>query len=130
MILDHLGIDVSDYKRSKEFYRTILKPLGIELLVDEEILKLADQKFAGFGKEGKAEFWIGAGKQVTPRVHIAFSASSRDQVDQFYETAIQAGAKDNGKPGIREIYHPNYYGAFVIAPDGHNVEAVCHKRPE
>ena len=80
----------------------------------------------GFGKNNKAPFWFGPSSEPAMRVHIAFAAESRAQVDEFYKAAIAAGGKDNGPPGIREIYHPNYYGAFVMDPDGNNIEAVCH----
>jgi predicted lactoylglutathione lyase len=87
------------------------------------------EEWAGYGKNGKPEFWFGKGKLQQLPMHIAFSADNRKQVDQFYEAALSAGGTDNGAPGIRAIYHPNYYGAFVLDPDGHNIEAVCH-RPE
>ena len=120
MLIDHIGIAISDYERSKQFYSTTLAPLNIELIVEIE-------GWAGFGKSGKAEFWFGPDNKIQSPMHIAFVADNRDKVVQFYEAAIAAGAKDNGRPGIREIYHPNYYGAFVIDPDGHNIEAVCHQ---
>jgi len=120
MIIDHVGIAISDYERSKAFYLSVLATLGIELVVEV-------QGWAGFGKAGKGEFWFGPDDTIQKPMHIAFTAQSREQVDAFYAAAIAAGATDNGKPGPREIYHPNYYGAFVIDPDGHNIEAVCHR---
>ena len=120
MIIDHIGIAISDYDRSKQFYSKSLAPLNIELIAEV-------QGWAGFGKNGKAEFWFGPDHKIQSPMHIAFVAESREQVNQFYEAAIAAGAKDNGKPGIREIYHADYYGAFVIDPYGHNIEAVCHR---
>lgn len=120
MLIDHLGIAISNYDESKEFYSKVLTPLGIELIVEV-------QGWAGFGKNGKADFWFGPDEIIHPPMHIAFAADSRDKVDQFYEVAIAAGATDNGKPGLREVYHSSYYGAFVIDPDGHNIEAVCHR---
>ena len=119
MIIDHIGFSVSDFERSKEFYSKALSPLGIEKIMEFE-------GWAGFGKNGKPKLWFG--KDDTPQLpmHIAFSAENREQVNQFYEAALAAGGKDNGAPGIREIYQPNYYGAFIIDPDGHNIEAVCH----
>jgi len=119
MIIDHIGLAVSDYQRSKEFFAKALAPLGITLI--EEV-----HGWAGFGKAGKPELWFGEHSETQKPMHLAFAADSRAQVRQFYEAALQAGAKDNGPPGIRAHYHPNYYGAFVIGPDGHNVEAVCH----
>jgi catechol 2,3-dioxygenase-like lactoylglutathione lyase family enzyme len=121
MILDHIGLAVSDYSRSKAFFSQALEPLGITLVTEVA-------GWAGFGRDGKPEFWFGTHSKVQNPMHIAFSAESRAQVDAFYEAALRAGAKDNGAPGIREIYHPNYYGAFVIGPDGHNIEAVCHRQ--
>jgi catechol 2,3-dioxygenase-like lactoylglutathione lyase family enzyme len=120
MIIDHIGLAVSDYPQSKAFFTQALAPLGITL-----VKEVAD--WAGFGRNGKPEFWFGTHSQVQSPMHIAFAAESRAQVNAFYEAALKAGAKDNGPPGIREIYHPNYYGAFVIDPDGHNIEAVCHR---
>jgi catechol 2,3-dioxygenase-like lactoylglutathione lyase family enzyme len=119
MIIDHIGLAVSDYGRSKAFYTQALAPLGIEPVLEVE-------GWAGFGKNGKPEFWFGTHTDVQRPMHVAFSADNREQVRQFYASALAAGAKDNGEPGIREIYHPDYYGAFVIDPDGHNIEAVCH----
>lgn len=119
MIIDHIGLSVSDYERSKDFYTKVLAPLGIGLIMEYG-------GWAGFGRHGKPEFWFGKGEAPQKPMHIAFSAEDTDVVDAFYKAALDAGAKDNGPPGIREIYHPHYYGAFVIDPDGHNIEAVCH----
>ncbi len=119
MTIDHIGVTVSDMPVSLAFFTKALKPLGIELVAE-------DNGWVGFGRDGKAEFWFGLDEHVTTRMHIAFAAKNREQVDQFYQAAIDAGAKDNGLPGVREQYHPNYYGAFVIGPDGHNIESVCH----
>lgn len=119
MIIDHFGFAVSDYERSKEFYSRALAPLGIEPVMEV-------QGWAGLGRDGKPELWFGEGSQPQSPMHIAFSARNRAEVDAFYDAAIAAGGKDNGPPGIREIYHPYYYGAFVICPNGHNIEAVCH----
>ena len=120
MIIDHIGLAVNDYEISKTFYTKVLATLGIELVMEIE-------SWAGFGKNGKPELWLGVEDIAQNPMHIAFSADSRQQVDAFYSAALAAGATDNGEPGIREIYHPNYYGAFVLDPDGHNIEAVCHK---
>ena len=120
MILDHIGLSVSDYEKSKSFFAEALSPLGISLVTEV-------QGWAGFGRSGRPQFWFGTGAAAQKPMHIAFAAETRAQVRAFYEAALRAGAKDNGAPGIREIYHPNYYGAFVIGPDGHNVEAVCHQ---
>lgn len=122
MIIDHIGLAISNYENSKNFYQQALAPLGIELVAEFD-------GWAGFGKDGKPDFWFGEDEAAHQPMHIAFVAESRDQVDQFYKAAIEAGTKDNGKPGVREMYHPDYYGAFVIDPDGHNIEAVCHDAP-
>jgi catechol 2,3-dioxygenase-like lactoylglutathione lyase family enzyme len=120
MMIDHIGIGISDYDRSKQFYSTVLTPLNIALVIEVE-------GWAGFGRNGKAEFWFGPDDKIQSPMHIAFLADSTEEVVKFYEAAIAAGAQDNGRPGIREVYHSNYYGAFVIDPDGHNIEAVCHR---
>ena len=120
MIIDHIGLAVSDYEQSKAFFTQALAPLGIEPVMEVE-------GWVGFGKHGKPEFWFGTHTQKQNPMHIAFVAENRAQVNAFYEAALKTGGKDNGPPGIREIYHPNYYGAFVIGPDGHNIEAVCHQ---
>jgi len=120
MIIDHIGLAVSDYEKSKEFFCKALSPLGIVLVTEKH-------GWAGLGKNGKPEFWFGIHSAAQLPLHIAFLADSPRQVDAFYEAALAAGGTDNGPPGIREFYHPNYYGAFVLGPDGHNVEAVCHE---
>jgi catechol 2,3-dioxygenase-like lactoylglutathione lyase family enzyme len=120
-LLDHVTIGISDLERSKAFYDAALRSLGISRLYADG----ADA--AGYGISPKAFFWIGR-RAVAPRsgAHIAFAARNRAAVDRFYEDAIKAGGTDNGRPGIRPHYHANYYGAFVLDPDGHNIEAVCH----
>ncbi len=118
-MLDHIGIDVRDYEKSKAFYKKALAPLGYEIIMEFE-------GWAGFGANGKIDFCLQSGKQIIPGIHVAFSSDNQATVRAFYEAAINAGGKDNGPPGIREHYHPHYYGAFVIDPDGHNIEAVCH----
>jgi catechol 2,3-dioxygenase-like lactoylglutathione lyase family enzyme len=119
-VLDHVTIGISDIERSKTFYDAALRPLGITRLYAE------GAEFAGYGVRPKAFFWIG--RRATPQTgaHIAFTANDRVTVDRFYDDAIKAGGRDNGRPGIRPHYHANYYGAFVLDPDGHNIEAVCH----
>jgi len=121
-MLDHLGLDVSDYERSKAFYEQALAPLGLEVLMEPI------PGVGGFGDDQKPYFWIGKrdrGSQTG--VHVAFEAKDRATVDAFHAAALEAGGTDNGGPGMREIYHPNYYGAFVLDPDGNNIEAVCHQ---
>ena len=128
MIIDHIGFGVSDYERAKAFYTEALAPLGIALAMDVAPEQTpGGVRACGFGRGGKPEFWIGSDGKTTPPAHIAFLATSRAEVEAFYAAALRAGGKDNGGPGLRPIYHPNYYGAFVFDPDGHNIEAVCHK---
>jgi catechol 2,3-dioxygenase-like lactoylglutathione lyase family enzyme len=119
MILDHIGFSVSDYDASKTFFSKALLPLGISLLTETH-------GWAGYGAHQKPELWFGANGEPQRPMHLAFTAASREQVRKFYAAALEAGAKDNGPPGLRSHYHANYYGAFVIGPDGHNIEAVCH----
>jgi catechol 2,3-dioxygenase-like lactoylglutathione lyase family enzyme len=120
-----MGFAVKDYERSKSFYEQVLAPLGFKVIKD------FPGAAAGFGRDGHAAFWIEAqGRPVQGRLHIAFAAENRAAVDAFHAAALEAGAKDNGAPGVRQIYHPNYYGGYVLDPDGNNVEAVCHRRPE
>ena len=118
-MIDHTGVAVSHIGKSKTFYRAALEPLGYTLIMEGE-------EYAGFGVTPKPDFWLGQGKPNVPPVHVAFRAKSRKQVDAFYRAAIGAGGRDNGPPGLRPHYHANYYGAFVLDPDGHNIEAVCH----
>ena|SRR5579872_5203704 len=124
-MLDHIGFPVSDYARSKAFYQKALAPLGYALIM-EVAQHENDSPAAGFGADGKPDFWIGGEGGLNRRVHIALAAGNRAAVDAFYRAAIAAGGKDNGAPGLRRHYHATYYGAFVLDPDGHNVEAVCH----
>ncbi len=119
-LLDHVTVGVSDVERSRKFYDRALRPLGIAWLYGE------DGQLAGYGVSPKAFFWIGRKDIPQKGAHIAFTAPDRATVDRFHEEAIAAGGRDNGKPGLRPHYHANYYGAFVLDPDGHNVEAVCH----
>jgi catechol 2,3-dioxygenase-like lactoylglutathione lyase family enzyme len=117
-MIDHIGIQVTDIEKSVAFYTKALAPLGYVLV----------KQFpgaAGFGIGAKPDFWIGAGGAA--KVHVAILATGRDAVRAFHAAALAAGATDNGAPGMRPHYHQNYYGAFVIDPDGHNIEAVCHE---
>jgi catechol 2,3-dioxygenase-like lactoylglutathione lyase family enzyme len=122
-MLDHVGIPVSDFERSKRFYEEALSPLGYELIMEPR------HGAAGLGRSGKPDFWIGQGEPGHP-VHVAFAAADRASVKAFHEAAVAAGGRDNGRPGLRPEYHPSYYGAFVLDPDGNNVEAVCHRSGE
>ncbi len=125
-MIDHVGYPVRDLAASKAFYEQALAPLGHTLLMEvTEEMTGGHGAHAGFGAD-KPEFWIGTGREPVSAVHIAFAAKSRDEVDAFHAAALKAGGTDNGKPGLRPIYHPNYYGAFVLDHDGNNVEAVFH----
>jgi len=123
-MLDHIGIGISDYARAKAFYDKALAPLGIALVMEVSAEQTGDQPAAGFGSDGKPYFWFGGGPVA--RAHVAFTAKDRAAVEAFYRAALAAGGKDNGGPGLRPHYHANYYAAFVLDPDGHNIEAVCH----
>ena len=119
-MLDHIQIDVRDLERSIAFYKAVLAPLGYELIYEVN-------GSAGFGVDGSIDFCLQSGKQAIQGIHVAFRGEDRAKVRAFHEAGLKAGGKDNGPPGIREHYHPNYYSAFVYDPDGHNIEAVCHK---
>ncbi len=120
-MLDHVGIEVGDFERSRAFYEMAPAPLGVDVVVEPM------PGAAGFGDAGKPWFWIHArGRPVMHGVHLAFHAEDRDTVDAFHAAALAAGGTDNGAPGPRPIYHASYYGAFVLDPDGNNLEAVCH----
>ena len=128
-MIDHTGISVSDFEKSKAFYSAALAPIGYALLVHIPASVTGHTDVAGFGEAPKPDFWISEGAATTPPLHVAFRVASRALVDAFYKAAIEAGGADNGPPGIRAHYHPNYYGAFVRDPDGQNIEAVCHEAP-
>jgi catechol 2,3-dioxygenase-like lactoylglutathione lyase family enzyme len=134
-VLDHISLRVSDYVRSKEFYQAVLAPLGYTLAME-------GTSGAGFSRGRIPAFWIKQGEFTGragvveptpqagcggPQLHVAFTGENRAMVDAFHRAALAAGAQDNGPPGVRREYHANYYGAFVLDPDGHNIEAVCHK---
>jgi catechol 2,3-dioxygenase-like lactoylglutathione lyase family enzyme len=126
-MIDHTGVNVSDFESSREFYAAALAPLGYEVLLEFDASVTGSGSVAAFGEPEKPDFWIGQGEVNTPRIHVAFRTDTRQRVDAFYEAALSAGGRDNGAPGLRPHYHPNYYGAFVLDPDGHNIEAVCHR---
>ncbi len=118
--LDHVGLDVSDYEASKAFYDQALAPLGMSTMMEPA------PRICGYGTDFPF-FWIAQRDLGSDSgVHVAFRVEDRATVDAFHEAALAAGGTDNGGPGLREIYHPHYYGAFVLDPDGNNVEAVCH----
>ena len=133
-MLDHVSLRVADYERSKNFYIAALAPLGYTLAMEAT-------SGAGFRKGFIPDFWIKQGETLHagtaseppepgcggPAIHVAFSGDDRASVDAFHRAAVAAGGRDNGAPGLRPNYHPNYYGAFVLDPDGYNIEVVCHK---
>ncbi len=125
-MIDHVGFPVSGYERSKAFYLKALAPLGYALIMEVEQETEKGFPAAGFGIGRKPDFWIGGEGGLHRALHIAIQAKDRVTVDAFYEVALAAGGRDNGAPGLRPHYHPDYYAAFVLDPDGHNIEAVCH----
>jgi catechol 2,3-dioxygenase-like lactoylglutathione lyase family enzyme len=125
-MIDHTGLKVSDPVTSRRFYDGALAPLGYRVLMEIPGEQTGGMVVLGYGVPPKPDFWVAQGTPEKPRIHIAFRASSRAEVDAFYRAAMAAGGRDNGPPGPRPHYHANYYGAFVLDPDGHNVEAVFH----
>jgi catechol 2,3-dioxygenase-like lactoylglutathione lyase family enzyme len=135
-MLDHISLRVADYNRSKQFYQATLAPLGFTLAMEAD-------SGAGFRKGYIPSFWVKQGRPGNDStasaaqlagcggaaIHVAFAAEDRAAVDAFYRAALAAGGRDNGAPRLCSEYHPNYYGAFVLDPDGYNIEAVCHKAP-
>jgi catechol 2,3-dioxygenase-like lactoylglutathione lyase family enzyme len=119
-MFDHVGFGVTDYTLSKTFFLKSLQPLGVGIVMEGE-------HGIGIGPTGKPSLWLFQTSDRPAPLHLAFTAQNRQQVQDFYRAALEAGGKDNGAPGLRPHYHPNYYAAFVIGPDGHNVEAVCHQ---
>jgi len=130
-MIDHLSLLVTDLDRTLAAYRAALAPLGIEVVMDitrDEVPNLPVERAIGLGPKGDAILWLARAEdgRVTP-THLALTASSREAVDAFHAAALAAGCTDNGAPGLRPHYHEHYYGAFVLDPDGYNLEAVCHK---
>jgi catechol 2,3-dioxygenase-like lactoylglutathione lyase family enzyme len=128
-MIDHLSVVVSDYAKSKSFYLQALAPIGYSRLIELPGALAGHTDTAGFSHADGSDFWISPGMANKPPIHIAFRVSTRAEVDAFHQAAVAAGGKDNGAPGLRPHYHPNYYGAYVLDPDGHNIEAVCHDAP-
>ncbi|WP_338758555.1 VOC family protein [Massilia sp. METH4] len=128
-MIDHVGIIVTDFSNSRAFYEKALAPIGHAMLMELGPEITGTVRVAGFGIAPKPDFWISEAKSddkaISP-VHVALRVDSRALVDAFHAAALAAGGRDNGAPGIRAHYHPNYYGAFVLDPDGHNIETVCH----
>ena len=125
-MFDHIGFSVADLARSRAFYVAALAPLGYAPIMDVTREQTGGYEGIGFGSPGRPQFWIGTGEHRSGPVHVALAASDRAAVDAFHRAALAAGGIDNGAPGLRPHYHPNYYSAFVLDPDGHNIEAVCH----
>lgn len=129
-MLDHIGLVVSDYPTSKRFYEAALGAIGYQKLMEFPAAVTGSTDVAGFGEPGKADLWIHQGPALSTPLpapsHVAFRVKDRATVDAFYRAALAAGGRDNGEPGLRPHYHAHYYGAFVLDPDGHNIEAVCH----
>ena len=121
LVIDHLGVGVRDYDESVAFYSAALAPLGLELVAETG----GDNRAAGFGYQGRDDFWIHEGRPAG-RAHIAFEAQSEEQVEAFHKAAVDAGARDNGQPGLRTEYSATYYAAYVLDPNGNNIEAVFH----
>ena len=121
-MFDHVVFGASDYAASKAFFLKALEPLGVKV-VSEGPLGVE------MSTDGRSSLCIRLTKENPGHLHLAFRAETRAQVDAFHRTALAAGGKDNGAPGLRKQYHANYYAAFVIGPDGHNVEVVCHELP-
>ena len=124
-MLDHIGVNVSDYESAKAFYSAALAPLGYTLAM-EPVPGVGGFSMGDRGPQGAFPFWIGEGRGEPTVAHIAFTAADRATVDAFHAAALAAGGTDNGAPGIRELYHPDYYGAYILTADGVNLEAVCH----
>ncbi len=129
-MIDHMGIKCSNFARSKSFYEQALAPIGLSIVMEVTKEQSGGYEGCGLGQNGKPGFWISPAPESDPRsirsIHVAFLAPNRQAVDAFHAAALKAGGRDNGPPGLRAHYHPNYYGAFVLDPDGHNIEAVCH----
>ena len=125
-MIDHLSLTVSDFARSKAFYTQALAPTGHSRVVELPAAASGHGVSAGFCHEDGSDLWISQGAPVQPRIHLAFRVPDRAAVDAFHRAALAAGGTDNGAPGLRPQYHAHYYGAFVLDPDGHNIEAVCH----
>src|SRR5205809_5078439 len=119
-MFDHVKFGVSDYAASKAFFLKALEPLGVAVVME-------GQYGLGLGQKGKPSLWMHQTSEKPAPLHLAFVAESRKQVEAFHRAALEAGGKDNGAPGLRPHYHANYYAAFVIGPDGHNIEVVCHE---
>jgi catechol 2,3-dioxygenase-like lactoylglutathione lyase family enzyme len=128
-MIDHMSLSVGDFAGMLAFYEAALAPLGITTMMRLGKDVTGDYELAGLGRE-KPFLWIAEGGKATPHIHLAIRADNREEVEAFYKAAIAAGGTDNGGPGLRPHYHPGYYGAFVLDPEGHNLEAVFHGEAE
>lgn len=124
-MIDHITIGVTNFARATAFYDKTLAPLGVKRLVDVPVTETDGVQVAGYG-DVRPWFWLAEERPTSGLLHIAFQARTQDEVDAFHAAALRAGGLDNGAPGLRPHYHPDYYAAFVFDPDGHNIEAVCH----
>jgi catechol 2,3-dioxygenase-like lactoylglutathione lyase family enzyme len=122
-MIHHVDFAVTDFARSRAFYVRALAPLGLAAIID--INREEGRKLTGFGSPPDPEFWIRTGQPIIGHVHVAFAAESHAAVDAFHKAAIEAGGQDRGAPGFRPRYGDHYYAAYVLDPDGHNIEAVC-----
>ncbi len=123
--LDHISLSVADLRRATNFYTPLLAPLGLKLIAEVSAEQSGSVAYAGFGLGRKGTLWLAASGKQTPQAHVCFRARCREDVRAFHSAGLAAGGSDNGPPGIREIYHEAYYAAFVLDPEGHNIEAVC-----
>ena len=128
-MIDHTGVTVSDFAASKAFYAAALAAIGYAKLLEFGPEITGSVSVAGFGEPPKPDFWISQGTPNRPAIHVAFRVATRAQVRAFHAAALAAGGRDNGPPGLRPQYHANYYAAFILDPDGHNIEAVCQDAP-
>ncbi|MFP6740488.1 MAG: VOC family protein [Alphaproteobacteria bacterium] len=128
-MIDHMGITVRDLAKSKAFYSIALGALGyVPFTTDPDAIGYGIREGHGKTTDPGGEFWLSEGAPMTPRIHVAFNAASPAHVDAFHAAGVAAGGTDNGAPGLRARYHPHYYAAFLLDPDGYNVEVVCHLR--
>ena len=122
-MFDHVKFGASDYAASKAFFLKALEPLGVAVVSEGSVTYGVELS----QPDGKASLCLYQTKEKPAHLHLAFAAENREQVEAFYRAALEAGGRDNGAPGLRPHYHANYYAAFVIGPDGHNIEVVCHE---
>ena len=127
LTIDHITLSVESLERAKDFYSKALAPIGLEIVGEVSAEQSGTVAFVGFGIGRKGSFWVAQSGRQTPTIHICFRAPTRAAVRAFHKAALEAGAEDNGEPGTRPEYHPAYYAAFVLSPEGHNIEAVCFK---